>query len=317
MVVRLVQGRDRRRDHAVLGHLRGLPLLRRQAGDHGRGGGRAEPQRRHVSNVPRDLGNGNRVERAAVLRQPATIKTSGMDIAWNWFKPIGERQPRLQSAGDDPRLLQDEAVACTVRRRDRLGGLVGPDSLSGTNAGAYDYRLFGSVNYSRNNWNVALRLASSAVRVHCRNMRPSRRSRRTTPSVAAGGPGILLGYTPTTEYESNDYNIFDLSFGWNINDTLSFRGGITNLFDTEPESWAANGISDRHRLGERLCRVSGVPPPGCQAPLALQPARRGGGVPAAGTYQPWLLRHARPSLLHRHEHAVLSRRLLPNLSRRA
>ncbi len=53
--------------------------------------------------------------------------------------------------------------------------------------------------------------------------------------MAAGGPGIMLSYTPTTEYESTDYNVFDLSFGWDINDTLSFRGGITNLFDTEPE----------------------------------------------------------------------------------
>jgi len=95
--------------------------------------------------------------------------------------------------------------------------------------------------------------------------------------VAAGGPGIMLSYTPTTEYESADYNLFDLSFGWNINDTLSFRGGITNLFDTEPEMV---GGSTGYPVGTDLTQVceglgfpngAGTTPQqsqGCQDPLA-------------------------------------------------
>src|SRR5690606_1038419 len=52
--------------------------------------------------------------------------------------------------------------------------------------------------------------------------------------VAAGGPGMILSYTPTTEVETDSYNIFDLALNWNINETVALRGGVTNLFDEEP-----------------------------------------------------------------------------------
>ena len=140
----------------------------------------------------------------------------------------------------------------------------------------------------------------------------SRRQKANNAAVAAGGPGIMLSYTPTTEFESAEYNLFDLSFGWDINDTLSFRGGITNLFDTEPEMvGGTTGYPGRHRFGERLRRfglrelpghsVRGVA--GLHGPPRLQLA----GVHSV---QPRLLRHAWPSRLHRLEHAVLVSRFL-------
>ncbi len=103
--------------------------------------------------------------------------------------------------------------------------------------------------------------------------------------MVGGGAGILLSYTPTTEFESNDYSLFDLSFGWNINDTIALRGGITNLFDTEPE---VVGATTGYPIGTDLqgvCAGLGSPP-GCQAPLSFSRPGAAGGVPAMGSYQP-------------------------------
>ena len=93
-------------------------------------------------------------------------------------------------------------------------------------------------------------------------------------------PGILLGYTPTTEYESNDYNLFDLSFGWDINDTLSFRGGITNLFDTDPEVVGrARDIQSAPTWRMSVPSLGRVAA-GLPEPAGLQLTGAAGGVPA-------------------------------------
>jgi outer membrane receptor protein involved in Fe transport len=102
--------------------------------------------------------------------------------------------------------------------------------------------------------------------------------KKNNASVAAGGPGILLSYQPTTEYQSNSYSLFDLSFGWNINDTISLRGGITNLLDTEPE---VVGASTGYPVGTNLAGVCGSlgSPPGCQNPVAYS-------LEGTGTWNP-------------------------------
>jgi outer membrane cobalamin receptor len=184
-------------------------------------------------NVPRDLGNGNALNALLSYSNQATIKTSGMDVAWNWFKPIGSGNLGFNLQATILDYYKTKQSPAPFDIETDWAGSLGPQ-LSGTNGGAYDYRLFGSVNYSRNDWNVGLRwrhLPSAFSAGYA----TQQAQKKNNAAVAAGGPGIMLSYTPTTEYESADYNLFDLSFGWNINDTLSFRGGITNLFDTEPE----------------------------------------------------------------------------------
>jgi hypothetical protein len=52
--------------------------------------------------------------------------------------------------------------------------------------------------------------------------------------VAATGEGRMLTYTPSTAIQADAYSIFDLSFNWSINNTLSLRAGIDNLFDKQP-----------------------------------------------------------------------------------
>ncbi|HEU4618412.1 MAG TPA: hypothetical protein VFV10_10245, partial [Gammaproteobacteria bacterium] len=155
-------------------------------------------------------------------------------------------------------------------------GSLGP-TLTGTNGGAYDYRLFGGVNYARDSWNVGLRLRYLPG-VHTAGWASQQAIKENNARVAAGGPGILLSYTPSTEVKSDAYSIFDLSFGVNVNKTISVRGGITNLFDTEPE---VVGASTGYPIGTNLgsvCADLGSPA-GCQNPF-------GYSLPGSGSYQP-------------------------------
>ena len=240
--------------------------------------------------VPRDLNNGVALSALLSYDNQATIKTSGMDVAWNWLKPVGDSGGtlnfNLQATILDYYKTKQSPAAFDVET-DWKGSLGPAASLTGTNSGAYDYRLFGSVNYGRNDWNLALRWRHLPS-VFTAQYATQQAIKQNNASVVAGGPGILLSYTPTTEYESNDYNIFDLSFGWDINDTLSLRGGITNLLDTEPE---VVGASTGYPIGTNLQGVcpalgGGTSPPGCQAPLSFSLEGAAGGVPAAGSYQP-------------------------------
>ena len=115
--------------------------------------------------------------------------------------------------------------------------------------------------------------AVSAGGVYCPIRRASRRSRRTTTPWWPVDRASCSATRRQRSTSPNDYSIFDLSFGWNINDMISLRGGITNLFDTEPE---VVGASKGYPIGTNLqgvCPGLGVPaglpephlPTACQA----------------------------------------------------
>jgi hypothetical protein len=201
-----------------------------------------------------------------------------MDVALNWSRPIGSAGTlgvNMQATILDYYRTKTSPANFDVET-DWKGSLGPTTVLSGTNPGAYDYRLFGTINYSRNDWNVALRWRYLPPAVTA-NYALEEGIKENNALVAAGGPGILLGYTPTTEYESEDYSIFDLSFGWNLTDSLSFRGGITNLFDTEPE---VVGATTGYPIGTTLSGASGVcaglgSPPGCLNPTGFSRATSG------------------------------------------
>ena len=265
-----------------------------------------EPQRRHVSNVPRDQGNGNALNALLSYDNQATIKTSGMDIAWNWFKPIGSANLgfNLQATILDYYKTKQSPAPFDVET-DWAGSL-GPQPLG------HQWRRVrlsavrvGQLLSQR----LERRLCVGAISRprSARATQLSRRKKANNAAVAAGGPGILLSYTPTTEFESADYNMFDLSFGWDINDTLSFRGGITNLFDTEPEMV---GGTTGYPVGTDLanvCEGLGFPNVAGHSVRGVAGLHGPAGLQLAGlrSVQPRLLRHARPSRLHRLEHAVL------------
>ena len=91
--------------------------------------------------------------------------------------------------------------------------------------------------------------------------------KKNNAAVTAGGPGILLSYTPRTDIESDDYSAFDLSFGWNITDKVSLRGGITNLFDTDPVVVGSQtGYSVNGTPTTQVCSSLGNQP-GCANPF--------------------------------------------------
>jgi outer membrane receptor protein involved in Fe transport len=80
-------------------------------------------------------------------------------------------------------------------------------------------------------------------------------------SVTAGGDGIILGYTPSSEIETDSYNVFDFSGTWDINEIFQVRFGITNLFDTEPVD---SGSSAGYPPGTDRAVCNGAP--GCSDP---------------------------------------------------
>ena len=89
-------------------------------------------------------------------------------------------------------------------------GSLGPN-LSGTNGGAYDYRLFGSINYSRNDWNV---LCVGAI---CRpRVSAAYATQQAQGQQRCGGCGWARHHAELHAddgFESDEYNLFDLSFG--------------------------------------------------------------------------------------------------------
>jgi outer membrane receptor protein involved in Fe transport len=94
-------------------------------------------------------------------------------------------------------------------------------------------------------------------------------------SVTAGGPGVLLSYTPSTEIETDSYRIFDLSFNYNIN-KMTIRGGITNLLNTEPVFTARTaGVP----VGTNLSAIC-AGAPGCVNPGAYSLPNAVGGANA-------------------------------------
>ena len=189
--------------------------------------------------MPRDQNNGAALSTKVSYDNQATIETAGFDIGANWFAnfndlgfdlPGGLGLSLNATVLDYYRTKQSPGVFDPVIE---WAGSLGPN-LTGTQGGAYDYRLFGNLSYIRDNWSVTLRWRH-LPEVDSVGMANTRARMRNNEAVAAGAPGIILNYSPITEQPIGAYNIFDLAANWTFSETLSFRAGITNLLDTEPE----------------------------------------------------------------------------------
>ena len=210
----------------------------------------------------------------------ATIKTSGVDIAANWRTQFQNRPGGLAV---NMQLTYIDSYKTKESQEDfdveiEWAGSLGP-TLTGTNPGAYDYRLFTSLTYFKNNWSVGLRwrhlpsvitAASAAQKALIAN----------NASVAAGGQGIPLSYTPLTDTSIGSYDNFDMSFNWNIRDKVTLRGGITNLFDVSPK---ITGRTTGYEPGTDLTAVCGGAP-GCVNPTSYLLASSGAGITSPGYY---------------------------------
>jgi iron complex outermembrane receptor protein len=149
-------------------------------------------------------------------------------------------------------------------------GSLGPN-LSGTQGGAYDFRLFGNLSYIRDNWSVTLRWRH-LPEVDSVGMANTRARMRNNKAVAAGAPGITLNYSPITEQPIDAYNIFDLAANWTYSESISFRAGITNLLDVEPETQWNPG----RPVGTALSTYCQGQAPGCLTPFSYALPSRGG-----------------------------------------
>jgi outer membrane receptor for ferrienterochelin and colicin len=185
----------------------------------------------------------------------------------NWSRPVGQATLGLNFTATILDYYETKTSPAPFDPLIDWKGSLGPSGqLTGTNPGAYDYRLLGSINYARNNWNLNLRWRHLPS-VWSNEWATEQAIKKNNATVSAGGPGILLSYTPRTDIESDDYNAFDLSFGWNINDMLSLRGGISNLFDTDPVVVGAQtGYPVDGTPTTEVCSSLGSPP-GCANPF--------------------------------------------------
>src|SRR5690606_26602597 len=113
-------------------------------------------------------------------------------------------------------------------------------NLTGTNPGAYEYRLNSSLFYNVGNLNFNLRWRFLPS-VWGATKASEEAIKANNAAVTAGGEGIILGYTPTTTRKVSSYSAFDLSMNWDISPTMSIRAGVDNLFDIHPKITGASG----------------------------------------------------------------------------
>ncbi len=248
-----------------------------------------EPQRRPVSNVPRDLGNGNALNALLsydnrLRSRPRAWTSRGTGSSRSVQRNLGFN---LQATILDYYKTKQSPAPFDVET-DWAGSL-GPN-LSGTNAGAYDYRLFGSVNYSRNDWNVALRWRHlpSVFSAQLRNSAGDQEEQRC---VAAGGRASCSSYTPTTEYRVGRLQPlrFVVRLGYQRHAVVPRR--YHELVRYRARRWwaARRAIRLRSPTWRSVCESLGAPPgcrtlrlavsQGCTDPVAF-------GLPGYVPYNP-------------------------------
>ncbi len=245
----------------------------------------ASPECRNVSRN-QSTGGANTVQLA--YDNQATIDTRGIDISINWNAQLADMGLKnvpgmfgigIQSTYIDKYVTKQSPLSFDVAT-DWAGSL-GPN-LSGTNPGAYRYRINTDFHYTLNNKSVSLRwryLPSVWPAAHASQQAIIANNK----AVAAGGDGIMLGYTPGTWVPVKSYNAFDLSFNWDLNQHLAFRGGINNLLDTKPR---ITGATTGYPTGTNLSAVcsTAAAAQGCVNPTGPSLGSDGSGITSAGFY---------------------------------
>jgi iron complex outermembrane receptor protein len=193
--------------------------------------------------VPRDQYNGQPLSTKVSYDNQAYMKSSGVDIGFTWYADIaalGWDVPGSLGFNVQANILDTYETKLSPAVYDVLTewkGSLGPN-LPGTQGGAYDYRLFTTLNYNQQDWGVTLRWRHLPS-VWSAGYAEQQALIANNAAVTAGGDGIILSYTPTTEIETDSYDVFDFSGTWDINEIFQVRFGITNLFDQEPVNFAS------------------------------------------------------------------------------
>jgi outer membrane receptor protein involved in Fe transport len=249
-------------------------------------------------NVGRNLATGGATTTRVAYTNQATIATSGIDVQINWAATLadlgassvpGDLSLNMTASFLDYYRTKTSTLAIDVET-DWKGSL-GP-TLSGTNGGAYSYRLNTSLSYRVNPFSASLRWRFLPS-VWGAGMASQRAIIANNERVAAGGEGVILTYTPSAAIKADSYSVFDLSFNWTINDTLSLRAGIDNVLDTLPSITGAStgrpfdpNKTDAQNVADVLsvaCSAE-AQTKGCQNPTAFSLPSSGSGTTSAGYY---------------------------------
>ncbi|HVY79813.1 MAG TPA: TonB-dependent receptor [Steroidobacteraceae bacterium] len=251
-------------------------------------------------NVPRNAGNGNPTTALVRYDNQATIATQGLDLQLNWFATLsdlglskvpGRFGVNMQATFLDYYKTKQSALPFDVET-DWKGSL-GP-TLSGTNPGAYSYKLATAFNYQLPRWNFNLRWR------HLPSVWPANKATedaiiKNNERVAAGGDGILLSYTPGTAIKTPSYDQFDFSLTWAMNDKFMVRAGVDNLFDKDPPVVGDNSNNPSAAGARRGYTPEEYPDPkdlvnvchgapGCQPPTSYVLPSSGAGFTSPGFY---------------------------------
>ncbi len=248
-------------------------------------------------NVPRNLGNGNPTTMLLRYDNQAAIATAGVDLQLNWMAALadlglakvpGRFGVNVQAAWLDYYKTKQSPFDFDVET-DWKGSL-GP-MLTGTNPGAYSYKLNTMFSYVLPTWNFNLRWR------HLPSVWPATKAAEqaiidNNNRVAAGGDGVILSYTPGTAIKTPSYDAFDFSVTWNASDRFLVRFGVDNLFNKDPPVVGDNSNNPGATGARRgytpentpdLTQVCGGAP-GCQNPTNYVLPSDGAGFTSPGFY---------------------------------
>jgi outer membrane receptor protein involved in Fe transport len=171
----------------------------------------ADPLNPACLRVNRNPASGGAAPTTVSYINAAFAKVSGVDLTVNWRKELagGEFGVNLMLTS----LLNEETQSTATSPVIDWKGSLGPDPGTSLNNGAYDYRTFTTVNYGRNDWNVALRW-------------------RHLPTAIDATQAVTPLSTQLGAEES--YDVFDLSGDYVLSARTALRFGMENVFDVQP-----------------------------------------------------------------------------------
>ncbi len=240
--------------------------------------------------VPRGTGavGGGPLTQLLKYSNQATVDTAGIDFAINWFANLNDmgipKVPGGVGFNVQGTYLDYYKTKLSPANFDPIidwKGSLGPN-VPGFNSGAYSYRLFSALSYTLPTLNFSLRWRYYP-RVDQAAKAQENAIKKNNASVAAGGEGAILSYTPTTLQATPSYSTFDFSMNWNLSDTYSIRAGVDNLFDKDPEIAGGTSKTTGYPAGTDLTAVCGGAP-GCQNPTTYTLPSSGQGQTSGGFY---------------------------------
>jgi outer membrane receptor protein involved in Fe transport len=245
-------------------------------------------------NTGRRQSDGAELNTLVSYSNQAHIETSGVDVSANWSAQLADlglgKLPGGVSAGVQASFLDSYKTKASTAAFDldtEWKGTMGP-LLSGTNSGAYNYRVFTNVGYFAGPGSIQLRWRHYPE-VYQAGIATQRATIANNEAVANGAPGLMLGWTPSTAVKLKKYDIFDLSGTWQLNDRVMVSAGIDNLLDASPIRTAETAgypydpsktLADNQAVLAHVCQSMGFagdnPAPGQPLPVT----RRGCTNPA-------------------------------------